>query len=505
MLWSLSEVVTENDDSPDRTGRHRLVLNSLPVLVSTHATDDEGTYTGVYTTLQVKSTSSPEELIGSTLSDVLNGEATEKLLSSIDNAVESGERQYAEFPVYFAGEEFWRGAYISPLSSETDQVIIASFDLTRHHELEKSIYDVLNALVTYSSRRDLEEAFCERLVEMDRYEAAWIGKGDGDVEVRASAGTSGYLEALDERFCSLDEADEPGVSAVSSGEPTDVFSTKNTKVWGEIASEHGIQAGVALPLSHEGVEHGTLVVYTSDTKYLAPWRRDILADYADAIGYALSAAMWRWALTAKAAAVVDIEFTGSKLSELCAAAGCESCEVESVVPQSDGTVYYLSTDSSFKPEDIARGFERVRPYGDSSRDARAILIEEVTPEREIAQKGGRIRKFQVTQETVEISVVVPDPEGLRTMTEEFQDRYSNASVSVEWGEEGGYISSVSTPESALTERQYEVLEAAYRHGYFDADSGCNLTELADNLDISRWTVSEHLQAAQRKLFSRMLD
>ncbi|MBP1987024.1 helix-turn-helix domain-containing protein [Halolamina salifodinae] len=57
----------------------------------------------------------------------------------------------------------------------------------------------------------------------------------------------------------------------------------------------------------------------------------------------------------------------------------------------------------------------------------------------------------------------------------------------------------------LTDRQLEVLRAAYREGYFERPKGANATELAEELGISRSTFTEHLVAAQRKLFADVFD
>lgn len=57
----------------------------------------------------------------------------------------------------------------------------------------------------------------------------------------------------------------------------------------------------------------------------------------------------------------------------------------------------------------------------------------------------------------------------------------------------------------LTDRQLEVLQTAYREGYFERPKGANATELAEELDISRSTFAEHLAAAQRKLFADVFD
>lgn len=76
------------------------------------------------------------------------------------------------------------------------------------------------------------------------------------------------------------------------------------------------------------------------------------------------------------------------------------------------------------------------------------------------------------------------------------------------------LQSSSTPEetdlvtvdrSELTERQREVLTAAYEAGYFDHPKGANAGEVAESLGIDRSTFSEHVAAAQRKLLSTLLD
>ncbi|WP_336136688.1 helix-turn-helix domain-containing protein [Natronomonas amylolytica] len=57
----------------------------------------------------------------------------------------------------------------------------------------------------------------------------------------------------------------------------------------------------------------------------------------------------------------------------------------------------------------------------------------------------------------------------------------------------------------LTDRQREVLETAHRMGYFEHPRTANAGEVADELDISRSTFSEHLAAAQSKLLDAILD
>lgn len=57
----------------------------------------------------------------------------------------------------------------------------------------------------------------------------------------------------------------------------------------------------------------------------------------------------------------------------------------------------------------------------------------------------------------------------------------------------------------LTDRQLEVLEAAFDAGYFERPRGASAQELAADLDIAPSTFREHLLAAQRKVLGDVLD
>lgn len=59
--------------------------------------------------------------------------------------------------------------------------------------------------------------------------------------------------------------------------------------------------------------------------------------------------------------------------------------------------------------------------------------------------------------------------------------------------------------SKLTKRQFEVLETAYEMGYFERPRRANATDIAAELDIDPSTFTEHLAAAQTKLFEDILE
>ena len=60
-------------------------------------------------------------------------------------------------------------------------------------------------------------------------------------------------------------------------------------------------------------------------------------------------------------------------------------------------------------------------------------------------------------------------------------------------------------QSQLTDRQEQVLRAAFERGYYEWPRDCTGQEIAEDLDISSATFSEHIHTAERKLLTLMFE
>jgi len=96
---------------------------------------------------------------------------------------------------------------------------------------------------------------------------------------------------------------------------------------------------------------------------------------------------------------------------------------------------------------------------------------------------------------------------LQTIVGEFRDRYREVDIQrlVRAPTGGTPRDTVFVDRGKLTERQLEALRTAYEMGYFAQPRGANATDVADELDITPSTLTEHLTAAQRKLFADVLE
>ncbi len=58
--------------------------------------------------------------------------------------------------------------------------------------------------------------------------------------------------------------------------------------------------------------------------------------------------------------------------------------------------------------------------------------------------------------------------------------------------------------SILTDKQREILAAAYKYGYYDIPTGISSERLAEKVNISKPTLLEHLRKAERRILTEIL-
>lgn len=153
------------------------------------------------------------------------------------------------------------------------------------------------------------------------------------------------------------------------------------------------------------------------------------------------------------------------------------------------------------------GVEVVFDYGDKAAYRFEAPCVDDSPFAVLDRHGVPVSETTIRDERLLVTFHASDLPTLRSVLDGFQESCPDMQVL-------RLLQSSSTPEesdlvtvdrSDLTERQREVLTAAYEAGYFEHPKGANAGEVAASLGIDRSTFSEHVAAAQRKLLSTLLD
>ena len=129
------------------------------------------------------------------------------------------------------------------------------------------------------------------------------------------------------------------------------------------------------------------------------------------------------------------------------------------------------------------------------------------PCEQIERHGCPVAEVYTDDSTLHLSFHAPDMERLRDVLTDLRSEYPQLDVqrllqSVTGRSDRDFV---VVDRGELTSRQREVVETAHRMGYFEHPKEANAGEIAEALDISRSTFTEHLAAAQSKLLSALVE
>jgi len=387
--------------------------------------------------------------------------------------------------------------------------------LSQHAEL---VSELLGAVVTTTTPEEIQAAVAERLAASTLFELAWVGDWAADREglsVRASAGSEALLDAI---------RDTDGLgserTALASGEPAVVRQLAEDErvpvAVRKAAFAHGIQAGVAVPLSYGQTSFGVLGLYTARPATLDGSGLAGIETLGEVIGFVLYATRQRQATetatyrelvlglepdTGSLARVAHA--TGSALElegtatvgtdRLLAYVAIESGDADAVCERAraDDTVEQASVIEN--PED--GGLCEFRLRGDSVLCRLAALGATVRSAR-LGPDGGRLTVDVAPETDVRglLDQLTAAADGVSLRATRTRERPAKTTAAVD-----------EVLDEDLTDRQRASLRAAFAAGYFASPRHSTAAEIADSMDVTAPTFSYHLRAAQQKLLSACFD
>jgi PAS domain S-box-containing protein len=385
----------------------------------------------------------------------------------------------------------------------------------RRLEWERDVNRVVHEVLVESRTREiLETRLCEVLTEFG-YALAWVGLPDGGrLEPRASAGATGFLDDTDRSMTGEHEG-RPCLWATRSRtaqfveDVEELFPTE----WRECALEHGLRAGGALPLVHNGVFYGVLVVYRDDPG-VDDVERELLEGLVDTLAFGIHTLETSQALASESLVEVTAQVAGRSfyLNEVTARPRFRetggTVTVRGTLPQeSDRVVQYVSVDGC--AVDVFRevvgdhpSVEAVRTVSED-RGRVQVTLSGQTPGSRVASLGARVVETTVEMGRTTVRFELPASQDVRAAVEHLGESSGTTTALsvVEADRDGGAANSLVDPEGAdLTDKQRNALRVAYHDGYFEQPRSSSATEVAETLGVSHSTFLQHLRVAQRKVF-----
>ncbi|WP_436935783.1 histidine kinase N-terminal 7TM domain-containing protein [Halovenus marina] len=373
-------------------------------------------------------------------------------------------------------------------------------ELARVNELNETIRGVNRALVKSTEKTEVYESVCTQFANRELYEAVCL----------ADALT--VLDETDNWIMGGERCVSPPILAaqpvIDSQEPTTVTveDMDRSGTW------------IVVPVVHDQTVYGVFCALTSldsppEDEY------DILLELGELIGYTLNALEHQQLLSARTVS----EFTlkahngGAALATASEQSGCRFM-LQGLIPSSEtATVAFLEvsngTVGTAREALLNVCDSSVRTIRSDDEDVGGVLswtIDDGTLLEELNTASTNITKVVADGGTAEYSVEMPSDQNARQLLDRIQSSFPGTSISSKCQKQRGIDRSLTDPRKneileTVTERQEQMLKAAFHGGYFDWPRESTAEEIADTFEISAATFHGHLRKAERSVFRQIFD
>lgn len=407
------------------------------------------------------------------------------------------------------------------LSRRREELAERNSRLEQTREFNELLRRINGALVEANTLNDIVTAVCTHLVDAERIEFAWFGESyrtnDGLQPVAVMGQADGYLDDL--AAVGVDPTNppsgtdlEPTIRALTSRERTCVSDTSpevDTPTWREQAFVRGFQSVASVPITYNNLTYGVLSVYANQPRAFDDILGDLLAELGETIGHAINGLETKRSLHSETQIelrllVVDEDALVSRLS---AALG-EPVWIDGTIPDDENrSVVYIRTAGD--PEqlpDTVFAVESVNRVDDGDGTRTAVTVTRPTVFDRLVDYGVTVERFRVAADTAEMTVVIPPSGDVRQLIEALEPHYERIELVSRRKKSVREEPTDSLPDAVgpeLTDRQYEVIKAAYLSGYFEWPRDSTGEEVAETLDITQPTFNRHLRTTEQKLFAAL--
>lgn len=394
--------------------------------------------------------------------------------------------------------------------------------LRRLNRINTTIRSIDQALMEASSRKEIEEAVCDRLAANDLISFVWMGEPDfvsDTLTVNAHAGEDdGYLDFLQDRLDSSDRESVPSLKIMNSREyrlENNLMDVQSKQPWITEALNHGFQSMLSVPIKYDDSLYGVLEIYGDRPAVFGADEQEIFNEMGGVIGHAINAIDRRDALISND--FVELEYHVTDTVDFLAGAdrfGTDHLRIRTVVPQNDGSylVFFSIDQNQFDLETFGdehpelTELKSIRKQNGHQllkcRVRESILI------TRIADLGAIPRSVKSNGDGTRVAILLPRSEDVREFTHRLSEHGIDAELVAHREHSREDVNSDQINErldSLLTDRQREALELAYFSGYFDWPRDSNGQDLASTMDIDQSTLQQHLRTGQRHVFEAIFD
>ncbi len=365
------------------------------------------------------------------------------------------------------------------------------------------------------SRDAFEQTVTEELAAMATPTFVWLGHPrttDTDLSTAAWAGQdNGYLDSLQVS----DDEQTPAQRAAAQRQVVNIASISRHaqhESWARTALACGFESAISLPIMYDDVLYGVLTAYAGDTGAFDELVLELFEDLVSLLGNSVSLLGQQLALSDHEWVEIEFELTSAQypLQQVATETGA-TIRFDTVLQTTDATVRLLVTVVDGEPERVLETVtqnSRVREadrFGDEQSRRVSLTVDRPFLATKIQAHGGELVETVSENGMTVIRLQLPSKLSFRPLIEALSEQYPEMELLSQRTKVSRGRQTPTRLQELLTERQLEILTAAYHGGYYETPRGVSGEQIADNFDISGPVVYNHLQAAHRAILEETFE
>jgi PAS domain S-box-containing protein len=401
-------------------------------------------------------------------------------------------------------------------SVRTEIVEELSTQQTRVAELRSviaAIQSIQRRLAGSESRDALETGLCEELLETNTVDFAWVGRprsGDTDLRPTAWAGDgSAYLDAVE-----TGTPDElvPAQRAAADRDPychNNIPSLVVEQAWAKDALSAEFRSVVSVPLVYDDVLYGVLTAYSQDEDVFDQMYEHLFTDVASLLVNYSRLLEHRFDATQQETTELEFELSDPTypLQRLAANTGSR-IRFDTVVENMTDEICVLGTVLDGDRERVRDAASSVTSIVDAQlfgdQDQISLTVQKPFLASVVGKHRGKLVHSVSDESGTRFRVHLPKTASNRPLLDSLSSRYREIEPVAQRQTDIPRLPGTQQVASILTDRQYEILNAAYHGGYYETPRQVTGEDLAESFDISSPAIYNHLQSAHRTLLETIM-
>ncbi|WP_410765886.1 PAS domain S-box protein [Haloferax sp. DFSO60] len=398
------------------------------------------------------------------------------------------------------------------------------------NDLNDVIHGITDAVISQSTRAEVEQVVCDRFADTETTQFAWIGELErslDSVRIKATSGC-GEISGMDlsidaERRTAYGEmvadALQTQTVQVRHNDAADEWMQGKTdtadvadQLFRTLLTESQVRSTVCIPIVHEGLIFGVLTVSTDRIGAFGDDERGAITHLGELIGHSFASIERKRALMSQE--VVELQFRTPDFGEILGISseleGTVTIEKTVEVSEEQYLAYGTVTDEGL--DALKKLFEANSGWDELSLSESAsgeqtfqISLSKAPVTSEVAEQGGEVVESRIVDGTIHLRFHLPPGTDVRAITDVVQTAYPGTKMTARRQVNRLEPDVEDTLTNELTDRQRASLEASFHAGFFEWPRASSGEDIAELLDISPSTFHQHLRTAERKVFDSLLS